>query len=130
MRGNEHMTWEEVWDKYRVYKNIYDTSFVSSVKPVAFDHVFDENQSVRWNREEAQRINKIYQLELEEYKRNKYDAQCAFVQSIVDYIRQELSTTGERAWRIYTFCHNEKHSESWEAVLEFVEELLIVLAED
>ncbi len=91
------MTWEEVWDKYRTFKNICDM---------------------------------IFALELEEYKKNKYDAQRAFVQSIVDYIRQELSTTDERAWRIYTFCYNEKHSESWKAVLEFVEELLIVLAED
>ena len=48
------------------YKNITSTSLLDPNKyPVyAIGYVFDENKSVKWNREEAERLNNIAFTEL------------------------------------------------------------------
>lgn len=77
------------------------------VKP---DHVFDEDKSVRWNREEAARVN------------NEYDTRCkilraerdAAISLVTDRIKKHISINVgcslQRASLIWNFVYDQYHS--------------------
>ena len=121
------MTWNEVWDKHRIYEDICDGGFKPTVQRVGKDHIFDEDKSVKWNREEVERVNNQYQQELNDFRRMKANAYSAVERAAVDYIMQELSVDFEKAMKIYNFCYGLKYDESFEAVLELVNDIIDVL---
>ena len=121
------MIWNEVWDKHRVWQDICDKGFEPTVQRVGKDHVFDEDKSVKWNREEVERVNNQYQQELNDFRRMKANAYSAVERAAADYIMQELSVNFEKAMKIYNFCYGLKYDESFEAVLELVNDIIDVL---
>ena len=57
----------------------------------------------------------------------KANAYSAAERAAVDYIMQELSVEFEKAMKIYNFCYGLKYDESFEAVLELIDDMINVL---
>ena len=77
------------------------------VKP---DHIFDEDKSVRWNREEAIRINNAYD-EKRRVLRAERDAAISLVtERIKKYISINVGCSFQRASLIWNFVYDQYHS--------------------
>ena len=73
-------------------------------------HIFDEEKSARWNREECER-----QIEEARQKRKKYNEESARMYNIlrsdtIEAIMNEYGFNEKQAAKIYDYAYNEKHS--------------------
>lgn len=116
---------EKIREKYEAYRkytdHIYPYGSAHSLKKYRDNHVFDENRSVKWNREEVERRNKEYQLEVETHRRDMNKAWEDFVSEGIEYIKQEFSVGDELAGEIWSFCGEQ--TSSIDERLEFLDAL-------
>ena len=74
-------------------------------------HIFDEEQSVRWNREQV----KIHNAHVaEEYKRRSRDQRALDTKlrdDCIGVIMQEFHLTDDQACKVYDFCYDKWHSD-------------------
>lgn len=114
----------ELKEDFLLALNMSSVPDFCKVKP---DHIFDEDKSVRWNREEAIRVN------------NEYDAMCkilraerdATISLVIDRIKKYISINVgcslQRASLIWSFVYGHYHSDIDELFdeLEEFEELFV-----
>lgn len=96
------------------------------IKKYGKDHIFDEDKSVKWNREEVEKRNAVYEdkrLELQDKRLTCFDI---FYQSIIIYVQEELGISQKKAKKIVEYCWQEKHSFGINDFLTMVEELIDV----
>lgn len=77
-----------------IYNNIsagqYDASVpYPSVKRYPKDHIFDEEKSVRWNREKAAEENNKRQQKLADYRASVLAGEDAFRSDVLSFIESE-----------------------------------------
>ena len=114
---------KELWEKVIHFKTRPDQ------KKFEYNHVFDENMSVKWNREQVEIKNKeIDTLEeklKEEYRRLRKIAH----DRTIEYIMNNLNDKSEaRAEKILSFAMEEKHSYIDDAI-EWIDDLIIFVNE-
>lgn len=74
--------WEEIMSQFDAYSKMSCKPTFQKVKP---DHVFDEDKSVKWNREKAIEINTMYEEQVAELNRKK-NAERDRIQDLI-YLR-------------------------------------------
>ena len=118
----KYYTIDELKEDFLLAMNMPTVPNFCKVKP---DHIFDEDRSVRWNREEAIRVN------------NEYDAMCKILRAerdvaislATDRIKKHISINVvcslQRASLIWNFVYDQYHSNTDELFdkLEDFEEL-------
>lgn len=72
--------------------------------------IFDEDKSVRWNREEIERLNGIHTEEVKELNRKKNLLLANVEDAIEKYIIEETKVSKKRAEKIYRYLYEEYHS--------------------
>lgn len=92
------------------------------VKP---DHIFDEAKSVRWNREEAIRVNNEYNEKCKILRAERDVAISLVTDRIKKYISINVGCSLQRASLIWDFVYSRYHSNTIELFdrLEEFEEL-------
>lgn len=99
-----------------------------SCKPKSYKYkagtVLDEDKSVKWNREEVERLNKIYDDEVKELNRQKNELYIGLVNAIKMYIIQETNVSKKQADKIYNYLCNEYHSYGLRECLNQLDDLL------
>ena len=86
--------------------------------------VLDEDMSVKWNREEVERLNKIHDDEVKELNRQKNELYINLRRTIDTYIIQEIGVDEKRADKIFDYLCNEYHSYGFREVLSHLDDLL------
>lgn len=91
----------------------------------AKDTIIDENQTVKWNREEVERRNDEKSKELKKYRNSIKEGQLSFEKDVVSYIvlSNESMINKEQAEEIFKKTWNEEHSEGRISVLNEALEL-------
>lgn len=77
------------------------------VKP---DHVFDEYRSVRWNREEAIRVNTEYDAKCKILRAKRNEAVSQVIDRIKSHIAKEVCYSINKASLIWNFVYDCYHS--------------------
>ena len=77
------------------------------VKP---DHIFDEDKSVRWNREEAVRVNNEYDAKRKILRAERDAAISLVTDRIKKYISINVGCSLQRASLIWNFVYDQYHS--------------------
>lgn len=72
--------------------------------------IIDEDKSVRWNREEIERLNDIHTEEVKELNRKKNLLLANIEDAIEKYIIEETKVSKKRAEKIYKYLYEEYHS--------------------
>jgi hypothetical protein len=108
------------------YLGKYSASFPSDQDYI---HVVDEDQTVRWNKEQQQRLNKQYELEVKVYR----ESQCVLNNKLRhDMILVGMSSvpalTKEQVEKVYDFTYVRYHAYMSE-FFAFYEEYLELLQE-
>ena len=122
------MSWQEVRDNLAEYERLLKSELPKDLHIYSFDYIFDMDKSVRWNRDEAARRNQEYSSACNAMVQSIREAKEHLFESAIAYIQQELDVSKEKAGRIFDFCNRERHSSGYEVVLDFVDEVIEVLA--
>lgn len=69
--------------------------------------VFDEEKSVRWNKEEVKKRNDFYQEQLNNLNRIKNEMYKDLSNLIKQYIIQETKVSDKQATKIYDYLYEE-----------------------
>lgn len=87
-------------------------------------HVINEDKSVKWNREEVERLNKKHKDEVKELNRQKNLLYTNLVNSIEEYIISETNVDKAKAEKIYNYLYMEYHSYGLRELLSHLDDLL------
>ncbi len=101
-----------------------DFSCKPSYKKYKEGTIFDEEKSVRWNREEVDRRNNLHQEEVKRLNREKNQMYEKLVNLIYQYIIQETKVSKERATKIYNYLYEEYHSYGLTECINHLDDLL------
>lgn len=115
-------TFDKLEDDFLLAMNMPTVPNFCKVKP---DHIFDEDRSVRWNREEAIRVNTEYDAKCKILRADQ-DATISYVTDrIKKYIALNVGCSFQRAELIWNFVYSNYHSNIFELFekLEDLEEL-------
>ena len=118
--------WEQILENKDAYVKAALATIPEDIKKYGKNHIFDEDKSVKWNREEVEKRNAVYEnkrLELQDKRLSSFDT---FYQSIIIYVQEELSVSQKKAKKIVEYCWQEKHSYGVNDFLIMVEELIDV----
>lgn len=102
-------SWEEIEADYRVACSLSckpDDSF----QKVKTGDIIDEDKSVRWNREEVERLKEAYEEEVKRLKRKQNGAITDATMRAVRLISQEAGVSEEKARILWDFVYEKYHS--------------------
>ena len=128
----ETMDWDDI-------QREFDRANAMSCKPAGMQkykagHIFDENMSVKWNRDKLEEENKKFQNEVSRLNTAKNKALLAVhelvYQKIQDDVGHNLSRTA--AEKIFNYAYDDKHAYGFYEVrweLERLAELFVEILE-
>lgn len=102
-------TWEEIEDDFRRMNSMpCKPNFTKLPK----GWIADENQSVKWNREQVELNNKNYQKAVADLNTKKNKARDDVLNDIYEYIQSEVgnSLTRKSAIKIWNYAYEIGHS--------------------
>lgn len=114
------------------YQDIYDALGEGYYNPnaqkpeferYAENHVFDENMSVKWNREEAIRRNRAYKDALNAYYAIQNEADKKFQEDLVLAIMNDTNFPRVKAEMIFSKAYDTGHSGGYYEVVNYAIEI-------
>ena len=115
-------SWEEIEADYRAACSLSckpDDSF----QKVKTGDVIDEDKSVRWNREEVERLKEVYAEEVKRLNREKNSAITDATMRAVRLISQEAEVSEEKARILWDFVYEKYHAygEMFQHIDEYID---------
>ncbi len=86
--------------------------------------VFDENKSVKWNREKLKEENEKVEAFNENVETKKFRGMDGFTSDLIEAIANELNVKSEQAEVIYNHSWEEGHSSGYSEVLYNAREMI------
>lgn len=121
-------TWEEIEDDFRRMNSM-------SCKPnflkLPNGWITDENQSVKWNREQVELNNQNYQKAVAELNTKRNKARGAVYEDIFKKIQDEVGHNLSRnsAIKIWSRAYDEGHGCGFQNIKSYLEELIDLISE-
>ena len=127
------------WNHIReTYKNIEETTSISKAKenyPIYTEnYIFDENKSVKWNRDEVNRRNKLHDEEIKrcqsirKYVIDDFEnniIHCIAVELIKrNIVKTDVSIAAEKAIKIFNLAWDKGHSNGIYEVCIYIDEIV------
>ena len=97
-------------DLHTMYEDARNLPSRSELSIYTESYVFDEDKSVRWNREEVARRNRAYTEDTERLKKAKSDAYELAEEATKHYIMEETGMSRDKANILYSFAWEKYHS--------------------
>lgn len=104
------MSWEDIQNEFDIMNRM-------SCRPVGLqkvpgNHIFDEDQSVKWNREQVENNNQRYRDEVARLNTAKNKARDNVLELIYDKIQYEVGyrISRKKAQAIWSFAYERGHS--------------------
>lgn len=120
------------WDEItREYEEMQIMSCVPSFRKVNLNHIFDEDKSVKWNREKAVENNDAYQAEVARLNTAKNKVRDAIHEDIYNAIQREIGhgLTRKGAMKIWEYAYEQGHSFGIYDIMNCLNDLLILVSE-
>lgn len=114
-------TLDELFKDYEVVCNMPTKPI--GIKKLPANHIEDENQSVKWNREFVEKNNNDYLKAVSETQRNRSKAMNEVEKEIRKWIKKAANVSEHGAKVIFAKAYEEGHSYGLYAVEEWIEEL-------
>lgn len=93
-------------------------------KKYKIGEIIDEDKSVRWNREEVDRRNKLREEEVKRLNTQKNKMLLEWIDAVKLYIIEETNVKKDKADKIYNYLYENYHSYGLSEVLANMDELL------
>lgn len=92
--------------------------------------IFDEDKSVKWNREEVAKRNLLYDDEVKNLNRQKNQMYTELINLIKIYITQETKVSDKQATKIWNYVYEEYHSHGLTGCINHLDDLLELFIDD
>lgn len=128
-----------MYDKYSEVIEKFDTAFNMSTTPkertYSENYIFDEEKSVKWNKEEVIRRNEEIRNERNTLQTNRYKAINDAEIEIIEYLCKNYPNINKNVIKkIYTKIYNESFRDRFEYNIQYVidecEEFLSIFSEE
>lgn len=111
-----------------IQENIENGIYKGKVEYVGFSRlrsetVIDENKSIKWNREEVERINTERLEAREAYRKSIQDGEEQFQKDVIKMLTEDYPITEKIAGKLFTKAYRDGHSEGLMRVLEEAEDI-------
>lgn len=96
-------------------------------------HIFDEDKSVKWNREEVERQNALIRQQNKEEREARHDAKLAAEKLIIDYLHQEWSSISKtKIAKLFRYIYDMYFEDNYqiERVIDICEEILEIFTQE
>lgn len=119
----------------KVIKQFNDVYFNESPKKKAYslNHIFDEEKSVKWNREEVLRVNDEIKEHNTRIREQRFRAITEAHKNIINYLQNEYFTIPrKKIEKLYHHIYGEIFEDAYKIkyVIDEVEEILDIFSED
>lgn len=119
--------WTDIGQKYEAMVNMGCKPY--GFKQVPLNFVFDEDKSVKWNKEQAQKNNDDYRNEVKRLNQEKMKRRDEIYTEIYKTIQEEVGfgISEKKAAKILEYAYDRGHSAGWYEIiinLEEIEELV------
>lgn len=115
------MDFYKLYDMANEYNNF---SYKPKNKKYKIGEVIDEDKSVRWNREEVEKRNRLREEEVKRLNTEKNRLFIKWIDAVYIYIMQETKVKKEKAKDIYNYLYTEYHNYGLVEVLNHLDDLL------
>lgn len=115
------------------YKSAQRTSTVPKTRMVGKDHIFDEDKSVKWNKEQVEINNKLYQKESYLLKENRAKAIKEAYEDVIAYLQQETGMKHTTLHKLFNYIKLELVDEDTytiESFMEVIEDICDIFKEE
>lgn len=121
-------SWEEIEDDFRRMNSM---SCKPNFTKLPKGWITDENQSVKWNREQVELNNKNYQKAVKELNTKKNKARDNLYEDIYKKIQYEVGydISRESAIKIWNYAYEEGHSCGWINIKSYLDEIIDLVSD-
>lgn len=114
------MNWNDIQSAYEAVCSM--SCVPKSIRKVKPDHIFDENKSVKWNREKVEINNAAYRMEVARLNIEKNKAREDVINMIIEKIQSEVgaSLSKRKAEAIWEFAYEERNSYGFYVIREYL----------
>lgn len=115
--------WIDIGQKYEAMANMECKPY--GFKRVPLNFVFDEDKSVKWNKEQAQKNNDDYDNEVKRLKQEKIKRRDEIYAEIYKTIQEEVGfgISEKKAAKIWEYAYDKGHSAGWCEIIINLEEI-------
>ena len=115
--------WTDIGQKYEAMVNMGCKPY--GFKRVPLNFVFDEDKSVKWNKEQAQKNNDDYDNEVKRLKQEKIKRRDEIYAEIYKTIQEEVGfgISEKKAAKIWEYAYDKGHSAGWREIIIHLEEI-------
>ena len=96
-------------------------------KPLREGTILDENQSVKWNREQVELSKKEYDAELKKLRKQHSEIERHALNAVYSYIQDNLCHqffSTEKCAILYSKAYERGHSAGYQEVMNYVDEYI------
>lgn len=101
---------EELRNAYNAGEFNTKLPFISPMAKFKKGHIFDENQSVKWNNEQVDLKNAEIDKQIKVYKADNSRLSCKLDEEIIRALQDEYELNEDQARKIKAYVYNEFHS--------------------
>lgn len=115
--------WADIWQKYESMENMGRKPY--GFKRVPSNFVFDEDKSVKWNKEQAKKNNDDYDNEVKRLNQEKMKRRDEIYAEIYKAIQEEVGfgISEKKAAKIWECAYDRGHSAGWYEIIVNLEEI-------
>ena len=119
------MNWEKIVEEWTAWENM---SCKPKTKRIKEGTVLDEDKSVRWNREEVERLNKEYDAVVAELNTKRNKARDMLYEHIYEYIIDEVghNCTKKKATAIWDYAYEQGHAYGLSEIHCYLDEIIVL----
>lgn len=130
------MSWNDIKVKIRNPNFLPEYPDADTLRKLPDNYVFDENESVKWNREKVIAHNKLANNAKKEYYDKLNTVNVAFATMVRQEIQSELDVSDKAASIIYDKAYEDGHADGYHEVVycaqtycEFISRILNAMKE-
>lgn len=103
----------------------------AGIRKVRPDHIFDEDKSVRWNREQVEANNARHQAEVARLNTEKNKRRDAILEEVFALIQAEVGhdLTRAKARALWNYASERGHANGYHEVVSQLQELICLARE-
>lgn len=120
----KQMKWDEIRSEYEAMQRM--SCVPTEIHKVKVGHVFDENQSVLWNRQQVENNNRKYQEEVSRLNTERNKRRDAIHEAIYSAIQNEVghNLPIKKAKVLWDFAYEKGHTYGIQEIMSHLYEIM------